>query len=115
MAQFFKSKPRNLKKMSPKMTMNISHLDHLGAGVAHHEGKVVFVQGALAGESVELQLTEQKKKYAKGKLLKVVSASEQRVTPECPHFQNCGGCDLQHLDVSSQRAHKVKVTERSVH
>ena len=108
MAQFFKNKPRNSKKMSPKMTLNISHLDHLGAGVAHHDGKVVFVPGALADETVELQFVEQKKKYAKGKLLKVVAASEKRVEPECPHFHRCGGCDLQHLDVASQRKYKAQ-------
>ncbi len=62
MAQFFKSKPSGSKKTPPKMTMNISHLDHFGAGVAHNDGKVVFVPGALAGETVELQLAEQKKK-----------------------------------------------------
>ena len=68
MAQFFKNKPRNSKKMSPKMTLHISHLDHLGAGVAHHDGKVVFVPGALADETVELQFVEQKKKVCKRKV-----------------------------------------------
>ena len=108
MAQFFRSKPSQSKKMSPKMTLNISHLDHIGAGVAHHNGKVVFVAGALPDEVVELQLIEQKKKYAKGKLLKVITPSEQRVKPECPHYRQCGGCDFQHLNISSQRKHKIQ-------
>ncbi|RYV01936.1 23S rRNA (uracil(1939)-C(5))-methyltransferase RlmD [Shewanella sp. OPT22] len=108
MAQFFKNKPRNSKKTSPKMTMEIRQLDHLGAGVAHHQGKVVFVPGALPSEKVELQLVEQKKKFAKGKLLNVIEESDERVEPECPHFAHCGGCDLQHLKIENQRKHKVE-------
>ncbi|WP_285163148.1 23S rRNA (uracil(1939)-C(5))-methyltransferase RlmD [Shewanella goraebulensis] len=106
MAQFFKAKPNKTKQLSAKLSLTVSQLDHLGAGIAQHNGKVVFVPGALPGETVTAQLTEQKKKYAKAKLIKVEKSTPKRVDAQCPHYQQCGGCDLQHMSIEAQREHK---------
>ncbi|MGS0679688.1 23S rRNA (uracil(1939)-C(5))-methyltransferase RlmD [Shewanella sp. 125m-7] len=107
MAQFFKAKPNRSKQLSSKLSLKVTQLDHLGAGIAHHDGKIVFINGALADETVSVQLTEQKKKFSRAKLLKVDKVSAQRVEPKCPHFGKCGGCDLQHLEIEAQRQHKA--------
>ncbi|ABV86508.1 23S rRNA (uracil(1939)-C(5))-methyltransferase RlmD [Shewanella pealeana] len=107
MAQFFKAKPNRSKQLSSKLSLKVTQLDHLGAGIAHHDGKIVFINGALPDETVSVQLTEQKKKFSRGKLLKIEKRSTERVTPPCPHFDKCGGCDLQHLDIEAQRKHKA--------
>ncbi|MGI2196951.1 23S rRNA (uracil(1939)-C(5))-methyltransferase RlmD [Shewanella baltica] len=106
MAQFFKAKPNSSKQLSAKLSLNVNQLDHLGAGIAQHQGKVVFIPGALPDETVTVQLTEQKKNYARAKLIKVDTPSSERVEPECPHYHTCGGCDLQHMSLSGQREHK---------
>ena len=106
MAQFFKAKPNSSKKISAKISLEVTQLDHLGAGISQHEGKVVFIPGALPGEKVKVQLIEQKKRYARAKLLEVEQSSPQRVTPKCAHYGQCGGCDLQHLTSDKQREHK---------
>ncbi|MGI2125271.1 23S rRNA (uracil(1939)-C(5))-methyltransferase RlmD [Shewanella oncorhynchi] len=106
MAQFFKAKPNSSKQLSVKLSLSVEQLDHLGAGIAQHQGKVVFIPGALPDETVTVQLTEQKKNYARAKLIKVDSSSPERVEPECPHYHTCGGCDLQHMSLSGQREHK---------
>lgn len=106
MAQFFKAKPNSSKQLSAKLLLSVEQLDHLGAGIAQHQGKVVFIPGALPDETVTVQLTEQKKNYARAKLIKVDSSSPERVEPECPHYHTCGGCDLQHMSLSGQREHK---------
>lgn len=106
MAQFFKEKPNSSKQLSAKLPLTVNQLDHLGAGIAQHQGKVVFISGALQGETVTVQLTEQKKNYARAKLIKVDSSSPERVEPECPHYHSCGGCDLQHMSLAGQREHK---------
>ncbi|GIU32678.1 23S rRNA (uracil(1939)-C(5))-methyltransferase RlmD [Shewanella hafniensis] len=106
MAQFFKAKPNSSKQLSAKLSLSVDQLDHLGAGIAQHQGKVVFIPGALPDETVTVQLTEQKKNYARAKLIKVDSSSPERVTPECLHYHTCGGCDLQHMSLASQREHK---------
>lgn len=106
MAQFFKAKPNSSKQLSAKQCFNVHQLDHLGAGMAQHQGKIVFIPGALPNETVQAQLTEQKKNYARAKLIKVDTPSVERVTPLCPHYHHCGGCDLQHMSLSGQREHK---------
>ncbi|MCD8552147.1 MAG: 23S rRNA (uracil(1939)-C(5))-methyltransferase RlmD [Shewanella xiamenensis] len=106
MAQFFKAKPNSSKQLSAKQSFSVQQLDHLGAGIAQHQGKVVFIPGALPSETVQAQLTEQKKNYARAKLIKVETPSAERVTPLCPHYQSCGGCDLQHMSLAGQREHK---------
>lgn len=106
MAQFFKAQPNKSKQLSSKVNLSVTQLDHLGAGIAQHQGKVVFIAGALPGETVLAQLVEQKKTYAKAKLIKIETASELRQQPDCPHYQQCGGCDLQHLQLDAQREYK---------
>jgi 23S rRNA (uracil1939-C5)-methyltransferase len=106
MAQFFKPKPNKSKQASAKQQFEICDLDHLGAGVAHHQGKIVFIPGALPGERVSAQIVEQKKRHAKAKLCSVDTASESRIASACPYYGDCGGCDLQHLALSQQRQYK---------
>jgi 23S rRNA (uracil1939-C5)-methyltransferase len=106
MAQFFKEKANKSKQLSPKLSLSVTQLDHLGAGMAQHQGKVVFIPGALAGEQVSVQLTDQKKNFAKAKLVAVQTSSLDRVKPLCPHYQACGGCDLQHVGIEAQQRHK---------
>ncbi|GIU43985.1 23S rRNA (uracil(1939)-C(5))-methyltransferase RlmD [Shewanella algidipiscicola] len=106
MAQFFKAKPNKAKQMSAKQQFNITQLDHLGAGVSEAQGKIVFVPGALPGETVTAQLIEQKKRFAKAKLLRIDVASNHRVASGCAFYGQCGGCDLQHLALPMQRENK---------
>lgn len=109
MAQFFKATPNKKNQLSTKLALEVSQLDHLGAGIAHHQGKIVFIPETLPGESVTVQLTEQKKNFSRAKLIKIDKASMQRAVPRCAHYQQCGGCDLQHLSINEQRAHKEHV------
>lgn len=106
MAQFFKAKSNKSKQLSSKLSIEITQLDHLGAGIGQYQGKVVFVPGALPNETVTVQLTEQKKNFAKGKLLNIDVPSPLRIKPQCPHYSACGGCDMQHMDINSQREFK---------
>ncbi|WP_137226353.1 23S rRNA (uracil(1939)-C(5))-methyltransferase RlmD [Shewanella sp. MEBiC00475] len=106
MAQFFQAKPNKSKQLSAKLSLSVTQLDHLGAGIAQHQGKVVFIPGVLPGETATVQFVEQKKSYAKAKLIAIDLASADRVKPHCPHYHQCGGCDLQHMDINAQRDHK---------
>src|SRR5436190_18925392 len=73
-----------------------------GEGVARVDEFVVFVPFVLAGEEVEVEVTEVKKRFARARLLKVLKKSPQRVTPLCPYFGECGGCQYQHIDYATQ-------------
>ncbi len=89
----------------------IESLDALGRGVAHLEGKVVFIEGALTGEQVEFETVQRKPSFDRGRVTRVIRASVARVSPRCPHFGVCGGCALQHIDLGTQVAAKQRVLE----
>jgi 23S rRNA (uracil1939-C5)-methyltransferase len=90
---------------------NIESLDHEGRGVAHVDGKAIFVEGALPGEIVEYASYRRKRSYEKAHAVSVLRPSSQRVAPPCPHFGTCGGCSMQHLNVAGQTAAKQRVLE----
>lgn len=89
----------------------IESLDHEGRGVAHVDGKAVFIEGALPGERVEYTVQRQRPRYELGQVDKLVRTSALRVAPRCPHFGTCGGCSMQHLDALAQTAIKQRVLE----
>ena len=92
-------------------TVVISALDQEGRGVTHVDGKVVFVEGALIGERVAIEVIRNKPSYALARMTELFLASHERVTPHCPHFGVCGGCSLQHLEPLAQVAVKQRVLE----
>ncbi len=92
----------------------IESLDHEARGIARQEGKAVFVDGALPGETVEYASFRRKPKFELAHLVRVVKPSNARVEPCCPHFGVCGGCAMQHMDPSAQLAAKQRVLEDSL-
>lgn len=89
----------------------VESLDHDGRGVAHVEGKTVFIDGALPGEQVEYSVYRKRPNYDQAQVSRILRPSAQRVTPRCPHFGVCGGCSMQHLDSTAQTAAKQRVME----
>ena len=92
----------------------IESLDHEARGIARQEGKTVFVDGALPGETVEYASFRRKPSYELAQLVSVLKPSNARVTPACPHFGVCGGCAMQHMDATAQVAAKQRVLEDSL-
>ncbi len=88
---------------------SIESLAHDGRGVAHIEGKAVFIDGALPGEQVTFIYTAKHKSHDEGRVHEVISASGKRVEPQCPHAGVCGGCSLQHLAEPEQILAKQQV------
>ena len=84
----------------------IESLSLEGKGITHIDGKAVFVGGALPGEKVVFTYTAINRKFDEAYVSEVQEASPERVEPGCPHFQVCGGCSMQHLDVEKQIHHK---------
>ena len=91
--------------------LTIESVDLEGQGLARDNGKVIFVEGALIGEVVDVEITRSKTSYAKGQAIAWHRESYQRITPQCPHFGTCGGCAMQHLEASAQLAAKQRALE----
>lgn len=79
-----------------------------GKAVAKVEGMVIFVDGAVPGDVVDINITRKKNNYAEGTVLKVKSPSRNRIEPICEHFGSCGGCKWQHMDYETQLLFKQK-------
>lgn len=95
------ARSRSRTSAAPEVS-TVEGLSHEGRGVAHHAGKVVFIDGALPGERVEWQRTKRGPNFDEARLLQVLEASPDRVEPRCAHFSICGGCALQHLSAERQ-------------
>ncbi len=89
----------------------IESLDHEGRGIAHADGKVIFIEGALIGERVTYSTYRKKNNYEQAKVGKVLKQSFMRVQPQCASFGVCGGCSMQHLESRAQVAVKQRVLE----
>ncbi len=93
---------RRQKLPQEPVIAEIESLSHDGRGVTHTEGKAVFIPGVLPGETIKYRYTRRQKKHDEGVLLEVLTASPDRIEPECPHFGICGGCSLQHQAPEAQ-------------
>ena len=96
--------------------LEVESIDLDAQGVAHRpDGKVVFIEGALAGERVQVQVHRRKAQWEQGVVTSIARESASRVRPRCPHFGlhagACGGCKMQHLEASAQVAVKQRVLE----
>ena len=100
MAQFYSAKRRTTTRQI--ITVSVNDLDSFGQGVARHNGKTLFIPGLLPQENAEVTVTEDKKQYARAKVVRRLSDSPERETPRCPHFGVCGGCLYQSLPYEEQ-------------
>jgi 23S rRNA (uracil1939-C5)-methyltransferase len=96
--------------------LEVESLDLEAQGVARNaEGKVVFIEGALPAERVQVQVHRRKNNWEQGTLTQIARESSQRVRPLCPHFGlhagACGGCKMQHLHPAAQVAVKQRTLE----
>jgi 23S rRNA (uracil-5-)-methyltransferase RumA len=102
--------------IEPKQTfpLTIKRLGINGEGVGYFKRNVVFVPGALPGEEVVVEATKVHPKYAEAKIKKIRKKSEYRIKPLCPVYEQCGGCQLQHLDYSQQLKEKRDIVIQSL-
>lgn len=91
------------------VVLEIEKLSHEGRGIAHHEGKVVFVEGALPDETVEALFTSRRDSFDEAKLSVIEKQSPDRVEPACQYAGICGGCSLLHFDAKAQMTFKQEM------
>ena len=95
----------------PQEVLQVESLDLEARGIAHRDGKVVFIEGALGTERVTANIFRRKPSYEIARVQVIVRESSQRVKPRCEHFGTCGGCVMQHLEPAAQVASKQRVLE----
>ena len=94
--------------LGDKITLDIHDLAFGGEGVGRWNDFVVFAAFTTAGDQAEVEIIEVKKRFARGRLVRLIRGGPSRVDPLCPFFGQCGGCQYQHIDYSAQLALKHK-------
>lgn len=97
---------------APIIELDIDSLSYDGKGIGRMNGRACFVDGSLPGEKVKAQISAANNKRVEAKLIKVVESSPERVKPKCSVYEQCGGCDLQHLSHKQQLHHKQTIVDQ---
>jgi 23S rRNA (uracil1939-C5)-methyltransferase len=87
---------------SEPIELTVERLADDGRGIASDQGKTVFIEGALVGETVLTTITKRSNKYSEGRVKTLLVSSPERVTPPCPVFSRCGGCSVQYMAANKQ-------------
>lgn len=93
------------------MILKIEKLDHQGRGIAHADGKIVFVENALPEETVDVEVIIEKPKYKEAIVKEYIKKSSSRTKSKCPYYEECGGCQLRHMsydDTLNFKKNKLK-------
>jgi 23S rRNA (uracil1939-C5)-methyltransferase len=96
------------------LEVTIEKLIYGGEGLAHHDGSTVFVPFVLPAERVAAVTVEQKKKFIRARIERVLEPSPDRAAARCPHFGTCGGCDYQHIPYESQLKYKTEILRETL-
>ena len=97
------------KKVGDRLEVLIEDVAAGGEGVGRVDGFVLFIPASAPGDRLEVELTLLKKKYGRARISKILQPSRRRVKPPCPVYENCGGCQFQHLDYDAQLSLKTKM------
>ena len=89
--------------------VSVDGFSHDGRGIARYKGKTLFVDGALPGETVRVQVLEDKRRFMNARATQVLASSSERCTPACRYFDRCGGCSLQYWSHDGQLAGKEQI------
>jgi 23S rRNA (uracil1939-C5)-methyltransferase len=90
----------------------IEHIDPIGQGVSKADGMVTFIKKTLPEEVVTAEVFSQKKGVQFARLLEIKKSSPDRITPVCPHFEECNGCDYQHTNYEKELEFKKNALKR---
>ena len=95
--------------------IEILKLDHQGRGIGKINNKIIFIKNALPKELVEVKIIKDKKNYQEGIITNYIKKSDKRINPKCPYYEQCGGCNLMHLNYQDQIKYKQEKIENIIH
>jgi len=96
------------------MELTIEKLVYGGDGLAHHDGSTVFVPFVIPAERVSAAPIEQKKKFVRARVERVLEPSAERVPARCAHYGVCGGCHYQHIPYEAQLKYKTEILRETL-
>ncbi|GAE36411.1 23S rRNA (uracil(1939)-C(5))-methyltransferase RlmD [Halalkalibacter akibai] len=100
-------------KIGQQFPLTIKRLGINGEGVGYYKRQVVFVPGALPGEEVVAEVTKASPRFSEAKMIKIRKQSKERIKPPCPIYQECGGCQLQHMNYQATLREKRDIVKQA--
>lgn len=97
-----------------EITLQITDITNDGSGVGRYEGMAVFVPLTAVGDIAKVKILKVKKTYAYGKLIELITPSEDRIENDCPHFSKCGGCAFRHISYNAECKYKTNKVYEAV-
>ena len=91
--------------------INLDNIAYGGDAVGRKNNFTIFVPQGIPGEKVKIKITEVKKSYARGEIISVIEETEERITPTCEVSEQCGGCQIDHIDYQAQLKYKQQMVE----
>jgi len=85
-----------------------------GEAIARHEGKAIFVPFAMPGDVAEVEIVEDRGRFARGRIAQLITPAAERVIPRCKHFGICGGCHWQHIPYALQLRYKSQIVREQL-
>jgi 23S rRNA (uracil1939-C5)-methyltransferase len=101
-------------KIADPLKVTIEKLAIGGAGIARHDGLVIFVPDSAPGDELLVEITTKKKNFAEAQIKQILSPGPARRTPPCPIADRCGGCNWQHLTEAEQRHQKQILVQETL-
>ncbi|MFF2886247.1 23S rRNA (uracil(1939)-C(5))-methyltransferase RlmD [Paenibacillus sp. NPDC057967] len=100
-------------KAGDRIVVTIKRIGINGEGVGYYKRKAVFIEGALAGEVVKAQVTKAERGYIQASVTEIEKKSPYRQQPPCPVYEECGGCQLQHMTYEAQLTAKEEIVREA--
>jgi len=100
--------------MADELLFRVEKLIYGGDGLGHADGNTVFVPYVIPGEVARAAVRTRKKKLIHASLVKVEQGAPERIAAKCPHFQICGGCHYQHMEVAEQIKFKKEILRETL-
>lgn len=89
-------------RKNDEIILNITDVTNEGSGVGKYDGMAIFVPLTAVGDTARVKILKVKKTYAFGKVLEILNPSENRIEPDCPVFNKCGGCVYRHINYKAE-------------
>jgi len=91
------------------MTLDIEKSAYGGQSISHCDGKIIFVPFTIPGEKIICETVKNKSDYAVARVIDILEPSSDRITPDCPNFSICGGCDYLHMSYDREITEKIEI------
>ncbi|MBX5444892.1 MAG: 23S rRNA (uracil(1939)-C(5))-methyltransferase RlmD [Sphaerobacter sp.] len=102
------------EKQAERLTVTLTDIAYQGPAVGRVDGRVVFADFGIPGEEVVVEIDKSRRQYTSGKVVEVLKPAPERVTPPCPYFGACGGCQWQHIAYEKQLEFKQHIVREQL-